>query len=346
MKNYVAVFLAVILMGSPVCALAEEAGTPPVVTQEKIEMALYGESTSGGLVERLARVEKDLFGRELPGSLTERLSGLENFIIAGSPGQPSMVFKLGVCEWAIGHEVYTQKPVSLRVSELERVLEGAAEENKPLAMRLEQIVSLLFPDQINWVEAGLPANRVFKVSFLDTVAPAVAKKGDKVLLKLEESLIIEGHLVAPAGSLVHATVDSVKQPKSFGRPSEITFAFDYLEPLGPEKIPVFLGDASVTKAESDKTVAAAIGTSIVGLAALGPVGLVGGLFVRGDAKEIPAGTPIYLETADSVTVHAFPVPAGMLPKEEPATGEKQEDQLPAVQDEADQKDLDDWEELK
>jgi hypothetical protein len=36
----------------------------------------------------------------------------------------------------------------------------------------------------------------------------------------------------------------------------------------------------------------------------------------------------------------------MLPKEEPATGEKQEDQLPAVQDEADQKDLDDWEELK
>jgi hypothetical protein len=346
MKKCVALFLAAILMMSPVSALAEEEGTPPVVSQENIEMALYGRSMSGGLIERLVRVEKDLFGRELPGSLTERLNGLENFILQGSPNQPSMVFKLGVCEWSIGHEVYMQKPVSARISELERVLEGAAAEDKPLAMRLEHIVSLLFPDQIGWTEVNLPANRVFKVSFLETVAPAKARKGDEVLLKLEENLIIEGYLVAPAGSLVHATVDSVKQPKSFGRPSEIIFAFDYMEPLGPETIPVFLGDASVTKAENDKTVAAAVGTSLVGLAALGPVGLVGGLFVKGEAKNIPAGTPIYLETANSVTVHAFPVPAGMLPREEPVAGEEQTDQLPDVRDKADQEDLDDWEELK
>jgi len=346
MKKCVALFLAAILMGSPLCALAEEQGTPPVVSQENIEMALYGRSMSGGLIERLVRVERDLFGRDLPGSLTERLNGLENFILQGSPDQPSMVFKLGVCEWSIGHEVYMQKPVSARISELERVLEGAAAEDKPLAMRLEHIVSLLFPDQIGWVQINLPANRVFKVSFLETVAPATAREGDEVLLKLEENLIIEGHLVAPAGSLVHAKVDSVKQPKSFGRPSEIIFAFDYMEPLGPEEIPVFLGDASVTKAKNDKTVAAAIGTSIVGLAALGPVGLVGGLFVRGDAKEIPAGTAIYLETAKSATAHAFPVPEGMLPREEPESGDEQGNRLPEVRNKAGQEDLDDWEELK
>jgi hypothetical protein len=346
MKKCVALFLAAMLMMSPVSALAEEAETPPVVSQENIETALYGRSMSGGLIERLVRVEKDLFGRELPGSLTERLNGLENFILEGSPSQPSMVFKLGVCEWSIGYEVYMQKPVSARISELERVLEGAAAEDKPLAMRLEHIVSLLFPDQIGWTEVNLPANRVFKVSFLETVAPATAKKGDEVLLKLEENLIIEGHLVAPAGSLVHATVDTVKKPQSFGRSSEITFKFDHMQPLGPEEVPVFLGDASVTKAKNDKTVAAAVGTSLVGLAALGPVGLVGGFFVKGEAKDIPAGTPIYLETANSVPVHAFPVPAGMLPREEPVAGEEEGDQLPDVQDKADQEDLDDWEELK
>ncbi|MGC9372873.1 MAG: hypothetical protein ACP5DY_06090 [Thermovirgaceae bacterium] len=344
MKKNVALFLAAILVCTPLSALAEEAATPSVVSQENIEMALYGRSMSGGLVERLVRVEKDLFGRELPGSLTERLNGLENFIVAGSPGQPSMVFKLGVCEWAIGHEVYMQKPVNARIAELERILQGAAAEEKPLAMRLENIVSLLFPDQIAWAEINLPANVVFKVSFLDTIAPATAKKGDPVLLKLEENLIIEGHLVAPTGSLVHARVDSVKQPKSFGRPSEITFAFDHMEPLGPEEVLVFLGDASVTKAESDKTVAAAIGTSIVGLAALGPVGLVGGLFVRGEAKDIPAGTPIYLETAESANVHGFPVPPGMLPKDEPQLqGQGQPTDVP--EDEG-KEDLDEWEELK
>ncbi len=342
MKKYVALFLAAILVFSPLNAFAEEVATPSVVTQENIEMALYGRSMSGGLVERLVRVEKDLFGRELPGSLSERLSGLEKFIVEGSPAQPSMVFKLGVCEWAIGHEVYMQKPVTARIAELERVLEGAAAEEKPLAMRLENIASLLFPDQIGWAEVNLPANLVFKVSFLETVAPATAKKGDNVLLKLEESLMIEGHLVAPAGSLVHSTVDSVKQPKSFGRPSEITFAFEHMDPLGPEEVPVFLGDASVTKAESDKTVAAAIGTSIVGLAALGPVGLVGGLFVRGEAKDIPAGTPIYLETAESVNVHGFPVPPGMMPKDEPQLQGQPSD----APEEAGTDDLDEWEELK
>lgn len=314
MKKCVALFLAALLLASPVSAVAQEGGTPPVLAQENIEAALYGSAASGGLVERLGRVEKDLFGRELPGSLTERLDGLESFIVRGSPGQPSMVFKLGVCEWSIGHEVYSQKPVSARISQLERVLGGAATEDKPLAMRLENIVNLLFPDQIAWAEVQLPANSVFKVSFVDTVSPATAKKGDNVLLKLEENLITAGHLVAPVGSLVNGSVDSVQKPKSFGRPSEINFSFDHLKPLGPEEIPVFLGDASATKAKGDDTVAAAIGTSMVGLAALGPVGLVGGLFVRGEAKEISAGTPIYLETSEAMTVHAFPAPAGMLEK--------------------------------
>jgi hypothetical protein len=347
MKKCVLLFLAFMFLAGPTGALAQDLGTPPVVTQQKIEIALYGREASGGLVERLARVEKDLFGRELPGSLSERLNGLESFIIDGSLGQPPMVFKLGVCEWSIGHEVYSQKPVSTRISQLERVLEGAATEDKPLAMRLERLISLLFPDQISWAEILLPANYVFKVSFVDTIRPATAKKGDEFQLKLEENLIVDGYLVAPKGSLVFAKVESVKQPKSFGRPSEITFAFDYLDPLGPETIPVFLGDASVTKAKSDESVAAAIGTSLVGVAALGPAGLIGGFFVRGDAVDIPAGTPIFLETAKEMTVRAFPVPEGMLKKVQSGTDGLQVGSYTGSEEDGVSADIgDEWEELK
>ncbi|NMD17469.1 MAG: hypothetical protein GYA82_02685, partial [Synergistaceae bacterium] len=115
----------------------------------------------------------------------------------------------------------------------------------------------------------------------------------------------------PRGSRVIAKVDAVKPPRSFGRPSEIKFAFDRLEPLGPEAIPVFVGDASALASKSDTTVATAIGTSAIGAVLLGPVGLVGGLLVKGDAPDVAPGTPIYLETASATPVKGYAIPPSL-----------------------------------
>jgi len=292
-------------------AMAEEEAPLPLKAQERIEMVLYGEPMTGGLIERLGKVEKDLFGRELPGSISERQSGLLNFIENGTLGNPSMLFKLSVAEWAVNHKVTPEDPASSRIDALETLLEGKPQVDKPLAMRLERMLSLLFPDTLSWTEVELPANTVFKAAFTETISPSVAKKGDQVKLTLAQDLVVDGNLVAPRGSLVFAEIDNVKPPRSFGRPSEITFAFKHLVPLGPEVVPVFMGDKAIATNKDNKTMAIAAGTSVVGLVALGPVGLAGGFFVKGDAKEIPAGTNIYLETSQAVTVHAWPVPPGL-----------------------------------
>ena len=283
----------------------------PVQAQDQIDMILYGETGIGGVIQRLGKVETDLFGRELPGSISERQLGLLNFLQYGTLGQPSMIFKTGIAEWVVLQEVRVDLPVSRRVSEIERQLEGEAGNDRPLAMRLERILTLLVPGQVIWQDVRVPADIVFKASFIDGVSPKNAAAGDIVRLKLEEHLAIEGYLVAPRGSRVIARVDKVKPPRSFGRPSEISFAFDRLEPLGPGEIPVFLGDAAVLASRSDETIAAAAGTSALGLILLGPIGLAGGFFVKGDAPEIPPGTMLYLETSALADLKGYPVPPSL-----------------------------------
>ena len=47
--------------------------------------------------------------------------------------------------------------------------------------------------------------------------------------------------------------------------------------------------------------AAAVGASTIGALALGPIGLVGGLFVKGKDAVLPAGSELYIQTAQPVT---------------------------------------------
>ena len=51
--------------------------------------------------------------------------------------------------------------------------------------------------------------------------------------------------------------------------------------------------------------AGAVGASAAGAIILGPVGLVGGLFVHGNEVDIPAGTTMYAETKDNAEVVGF-----------------------------------------
>jgi len=310
-RSFAAVFVFLLLsLAFAGASWGQDIDTPEQM-QDQIDLMIHGERGAGGIIQRLAKMETDLFGRELPGSISERQMGLLNFVKNGTLGQPSMIFKTGLAEWAIAHEVRPDLSMARRIAEIERQLEGEVGEGRPLAMRLERLLSLLFPGQLAWQDVNIPANLVFKTTFVDRVSPKSAVAGDVVRLKLEEDLAVEGYLVAPRGSRVIAKVESVKPPRSFGRPSEIKFAFERLEPLGPEAVPVFLGDASTLATKSDATVATAVGTSAIGAILLGPLGLAGGLFVRGDALDVAPGTPIFLETSSVTAVKAYPVPPSL-----------------------------------
>lgn len=313
MKNrqrVVRVFLA--LVAVLVFAVAGSAEETVFQTLGEIENLVYGkEVQGGGLVSRLGQVEKDLFGRELPGSLAERQQSLLAFLKQGTPVQPSFLFKLGVAEWAVLQQVRPQMAASERIGDLEMQLEGSAQEGKPLAMRLERMAGMLLPEPVSGRTAEVPAQTVFKVELGQTLSAKTAKTGDPVKMRLAGDLTVDEMLVAPKGSLVTGHVDSVKPPRSFGRKAEVRLAFDNLIPLGPEPIAVFMGERARKAAKGDDSIAAAAGASFLGLILLGPVGLAGGLLVRGDATVVQEGTPFYLETATTTNVMSYPVPQGL-----------------------------------
>lgn len=81
--------------------------------------------------------------------------------------------------------------------------------------------------------------------------------------------------------------------------------------------------------------------SLGGALLLGPAGLLGGVFVRGNAIRIPQGTIMFLETSGDVRVSGYPVPESLridpnatireTIDAQPRVGEREVIQLPAEQ---------------
>ena len=300
-------------------ASSNEEKSSSMLMMERVETIVYGEPNKGGLIERLNTIEKELFGRELPGSISERHSAILNFLETGTSEQPSMLFKLGVAEWVVGHYSQSRKAALTRVENLETDLDGTMQYGRPLAMRVERLLASLVTDPVTFQEMILPTATVLRVQFLEELGPAKTKKGDTVNLALTNDLLVGKVLIAPKGSLIDTTVSEVKQPGRLGIPSNIRFDFKSLIPLGPERPKVAYGAASKKATEeaqkgSDKgegAIIGAVGAGVGGALILGPVGLPLAFLVRGNAIKIPQGTVMFLETSGDIRVSGYPVPESL-----------------------------------
>ena len=286
---------------------------------EQIEKIIYGYVAKGGLIERLGKVEEDLFGRSLPGTIAERHAAILNFLETGTEEQPSMIFKLGVAEWVVDKKIRASESAAKRLEDLEVNLTGSSRGGNPIVMRVESLLATLVMDPITMQSVTIPADTVMKFRFMDELSPATAKAGDFVRLELTNDLIVNQCLAAPAGSLLITEVREVKRPRMFGIPGEVRLAFNELKPLGPQRPPVIVGEASQNAIKEarrvgDKGEGAIIGAgavSVAGAALLGPVGLVSGVFIRGNSIKIPAGSVTFVQTSGDCTVSAYPIPISL-----------------------------------
>lgn len=285
----------------------------------EIEQIIYGYVSKGGLIERLGKVEEDLFGRSLPGTIAERHAAILNFLDKGTDEQPSMMFKLGVAEWVVDKKIRASEPAIRRLEDLETNLTGASRAGNPIVMRVESLLATLIMDPVTAQPVTVPSNTVMKFRFMDELSPAKSKAGDSVRLELTHDLIVNQNLVAPAGSLLITDVRSVKRPGMFGVPGEVRLSFRELKPLGPERPQVWSGkesqkaikEARTTGSRGEGAVIGAGAMSIAGAALLGPVGLVSGVFIRGNSIKIAEGSVTFLQTSGDCTVSAYPIPISL-----------------------------------
>ena len=285
----------------------------------QIEQIIYGYEAKGGLIDRLGKVEEDLFGRSLPGTIAERHAAILNFLDVGTEEQPSMMFKLGVAEWVVDKRIRASEPAAKRLEDLETNLTGASRAGNPIVMRVESLLATLIMDPVTAQPVIIPANTVMKFRFMDELSPAKSKAGDSVRLELTNDLIVNQNLIAPAGSLLITEVRSVKRPGMFGVPGEVRLSFNELKPLGPQRPPVMVGDAAQAaikeaRRAGDRGEGGVIGAgamSIAGAALLGPLGLVSGVFIRGNSIKIPAGAVTFVQTSGDCEVSAYPIPISL-----------------------------------
>ena len=327
MKTVKVYVLAVMLVFISSACLAYEAVPDPDLNpggssrqmMEQIERLVYGYVGQGGIIDRLSKVESDLFGRSLPGTIAERHAAILNFLDVGTDEQPSMMFKLGVAEWVVDKKIRATVAAFRRLEDLETNLTGSSRSGNPIVMRVESLLATLVMDPVTAQPVTIPADTVMKFRFMDELSPAKSKAGDFVRLELADDLIVNQHLVAPAGSLLLTEVREVKRPRMFGIPGEVRLSFNELRPLGPQRPPVCVGkaaekaikDARKAGGRGENGLVGAGAVSVAGAVLLGPVGLMSGAFIRGNSIKIPVGSVTYVQTSGDITVAAYPIPISL-----------------------------------
>lgn len=321
-KRYItAALIALVLtsMLAPVAMAADADAAVPDQGLARLEELLYGSAMSGGLFLRLSKVESDLFGMELPGSLTERMQAMQMFVEEGSASQPSLLFKMGVAEWVTFHRTNAIKPMTERVSSLETTLEGSAQSGA-ISARVERLIAKLLPGGATATKVQIPAATVVKAEFTETVSVRNVEKGSILGLDVLEDIVLGGTLAIPKGSRLFAEVTKVQPPRSFGRSSEIAFDLRSVETLSGKRLPVSVDVEAQKAQEMDSGVIGAAGASLAGAIALGPLGLAGGFLVRGNDKQIPAGTHVYVQTMEYADVDGYAVPNLSVPTTDASSG--------------------------
>ncbi len=286
-----------LLMSMPV--MADEA----VTLSEKIDRVdeiIYGSAQSGSLIQRVDQVDNVIYGvgNSSASGLDNRISNLYVDVVKNDDDTtPSISTRTNAMEYYLTDEVQTE-PLTTRIGELETKVYGK-EKKGALDTRMADLEKAVYGDQhYEMKTVELPANTVFKIALNDDVNSKLNQVGDEVTFTVQEDVMVGDVLVLPRGSQGSGVVTKVSRPKSFGRSGQLDISFDQVFSVDDESIPTVLGPESKEKLKME---AAAVGASTIGALALGPIGLVGGIFVKGKDVNMPAGSELYIQTSEAVT---------------------------------------------
>ena len=148
----------------------------------------------------------------------------------------------------------------------------------------------------------LAGNQVFKVTLNDAVSSKTSHEGDTVAFTVAENVMDGNVLLVPAGTVGSGTSTSLKKARSFGRNGVLDITFDTIPAIDGTEFTAVQGKEAKDKTRNEVKAA---GASVAGAVLLGPVGLVGGAFVKGKNIEYPAGATIYVQPQDSVTIQGL-----------------------------------------
>lgn len=267
---------------------------------DRVDEVIYGSAQNGSLLNRVDRADNVIYGNgnTSANGLDDRISNLYTDVVKNdNDATPSISTRINAMEYYLTDEIKTDG-VTTRVGDLETKVYGSSKTGA-LDQRVSNLEKSVYGDQhYEMKSVELPADTVFKISLNDDVSSKTNEVGDPVTFTVEEDVLVGDVLVLPRGSQGSGVVTKVTRPKSFGRSGALDISFDQVFSVDDDAIPTVLGPEAKEKLKME---AAAVGASTIGALALGPIGLVGGFFVKGKDVSLPAGTNLYIETQEAVT---------------------------------------------
>ncbi|MGQ9924691.1 MAG: hypothetical protein ACUVSM_12325 [Armatimonadota bacterium] len=130
----------------------------------------------------------------------------------------------------------------------------------------------------------LPQGTVVPLALEAPLTTREAAEGDRVAFTVTEDVWVGTRLIIRNGERVEAIITDVGKPGSFGRSGRIALQFGSVRAVDGKMIDLMPWDR-----EKLQRVGYAAGAAVGGVAVLGPIGAVGGLFVKGKHLELPAG---------------------------------------------------------
>lgn len=145
----------------------------------------------------------------------------------------------------------------------------------------------------------LREDSVIEVKLLDGLDSRTARRGDGFRYLVLTDVVCLDRRIVREGTTGTGKVLAVGRRGWWGRPGWVLCGFSFVATV--RGTPVRL---ALTRRARDPNVAEgfAAGASLIGLAACGPLGLVGGAFVTGRDVRIPAGSVFRLGAEDNVDV--------------------------------------------
>ncbi|MBA7514589.1 hypothetical protein ES705_06621 [subsurface metagenome] len=268
----------------------------------QVEMAIYGTTQEKPLIERVEYLEKELVGRTLPGTIASRAKQLKDFIISGTPEEPSVIFKINASQWMLEEKI-TPETLIVKIENLENILFGKTSSDV-LAMRAESIFGVCFKEGRPQVEeVVVPAGTLVPVRFLSTLSSKNNKTGETFNFQISENLFLDNKLIVPVNSEGVGEITKAKKASILSRSGKLEIEFKSLLALDGTSLNLILGEEAE---EENKRLYVAVGAGILGLIILSsPVGLVFGALVPGKNVKIEEGTEMFLQVESDTPVIAL-----------------------------------------
>lgn len=302
-KKNCSVFFTIIFILSivlPQIALAQDSPDIGIIEDiAQIEMLIYGEVRDGGLLNRVESMEKELVGRTLPGILRDRVKQLKDFIVTGTPDEPSLSFKVNSAQRTLQDKV-DDEPLLFKIEDLELIIFGELSDDV-LAMRAEKIFNVCFPEgRPDIREIIFPAGTLIPVILMEKISSKKNHDGDIFEYKVAEDIVYAGSVIIPKNTVARGEVLKAKKASVLLKKGKLELDFRTIEALDGTNIRLVMGEASE---EENVRLGVAVGAGIAGLIILSnPIGLAAGALIPGKNIIFKEDTKIYLEVAKDTKI--------------------------------------------